>query len=345
MSELPTEVVAALDAERDVLNGMFVRQSGGGAKVDQAAFCEHLRESLIPLIEAVHRVLPERTRSVVRPLFEISLELFASRLLGPEAKTPWIARLWRELLPTLPRLLARDPRQVVGCLCNAIFQVAAHPAARTETWLQRMTTLGPQCQSLSEAMQCGAIVAWQAGLAQFRPAALEGARHLPLGVATQSLELPSSTTAGELGRALACLQQNPWMQPRAVLEPSPAPSIVPVGTVGQFRGLGGAFQRPPVVRELGDDLVVVDGELQFRLLADHYGSWFGRHDQTPVSATARDPRQPHIDPRGLVRWGSQTLAQPHLAGAVSQAFRRHTLAITIATSYHVFLFTLRGTES
>ena len=68
---------------------------------------EHLCGTVNPLIGSVHAVLPERVRGVVVALYDVSLDLFAASLLGPEATLPFLERLWREVLPAAARSCAR----------------------------------------------------------------------------------------------------------------------------------------------------------------------------------------------------------------------------------------------
>ncbi|HEX4588801.1 MAG TPA: hypothetical protein VH120_02650, partial [Gemmataceae bacterium] len=76
----------ALRADREALNARFARRQRAGARIDDAAFQEHLRTTVNDLIGVVAAVRAERVRAVVNAMFEVSLDLFAAGLLGPGAK-------------------------------------------------------------------------------------------------------------------------------------------------------------------------------------------------------------------------------------------------------------------
>ena len=49
---------------------------------------------------------------------------------------PWVAaRLDRVACRWPPALLAREPQQVAGCLCNAVFQIASQRGTRPDAWI------------------------------------------------------------------------------------------------------------------------------------------------------------------------------------------------------------------
>jgi hypothetical protein len=51
-----------------------------------------------------------------------------------------------------------------------------------------------------------------------------------------------------------------------------------------------------------------------------------------------------VDGQGTIHWGALSLPQPHLVQTASQALQNGTLAVTIPTSYHVFLYAILGTD-
>ena len=282
MTKLGPVFLAALEAERDALNARFAQSMRGGVRIDREAFLRHLRDAVAPLVDQVQAVLPERARGVVVPLFDVSLDLFSAAWLGPEAKSLWVERVWREVLPAATRLLARDPRPVTGCLCNAAVQIASQRGTRPQHWLDRMPQVAPACQSLQELLQAGAVVAWQAGMVQYRRAALTavGTLHTPL--AALALGLPESTSPQDLSRIVERLTGQKWWTVEAAAQPPSRPTLAPVATAGAFSGYGGVLHRPPLVRAEGSRLLVSDGRSQWEMLADAYGVWFRQTAEAPA---------------------------------------------------------------
>jgi hypothetical protein len=336
MPKLPAPFIAALEEDREALNMRFALRLRGGSRIDGAAFMQHLQEAVGPLIEQIHAILPERSRAAVTALYDVSLDLFAAALLGPEAKMTWVQRVWRELLPKATKLLTREPQRVAGCLSNAAFQVASQPGTRPQDWLERMQAVVPQCESTGEMLEAGKVAAWQAGLVQYRNAALDAAESLRPLIAALAMNLPVSMPAEELSLRVKHLREHVWLTAESAGSTQVA-GMESVGAVGAFTGFGGLFHRPPVVESEDSRLFVSDGRWQWELLADRYGAWFRKLGAAPAKHSKPATRVA-IDQQGNIRWGKQSLAAPHLAGATSFAATEQTLAVTIPTSHHVFLF-------
>jgi hypothetical protein len=334
----------ALEAERDSLNARFALRLRGGARIDPQAFTSHLRGTVNPLVAAVHDRLPERVRGVVVALYDVSLDLFAASLLGPEAKLPQVERVWREILPRLTTLLAREPQRVAGAMNNAVYQIASQSGTRPNDWLTRMADLAPHCKSVEQLLDVGKIVAWQAGMVQFRAAAIQTAEKIPHDLATRALQLSAETSEQQLGQIVKQLADDPWLKWDANSQPTLGRKTIElVATSGAFRGFGGPFYHVPTVRCHEQQLVVSDGKSDFHILADAFGTMFRRiGDCSSQSSDSKSKKsspgeQPTIDKRGLVRWQDQQVNIPHLANATSTAWDGTTLGVTISTSHHVYL--------
>jgi hypothetical protein len=338
VADIPQPVAALLDGQRDALNDRFAARRRGGAKIEPPAFLAHVREAVAPLLTEVEARFPERAAAVLIALYDASLDLFAAALLGPETKLPAMHRVWTELLPNAVTLLAREPVSLVGCLCNAVFQVAQQRGTRPDLWLDRTRSALPHCQSVADVLDAGVVAAWQAGMPQFRVPALAAADRMKPKLATAVLGLPVETTAEECRDTVAMLKGNRWFRLDA---PAQSPALSPVGLAGAFTGFGGAFSRPPTVRCDGGRLVVSVEAAHWQMVADAYGTWFRRVEETK-SKPVTVPADVTVDSHGTVRWGRPTCKAPHLAGHTAVACDGETLAITIPTSHHVFLFARTG---
>jgi len=328
-----------LDAQRDSFNDRFAARRRGGARIDPAAFLAHLRETVAPLLAEVHARLPERAPAVLNALYDASLDLFAASLLGPEGKLPAMHRVWMELLPNAVTLLAREPVSLVGCLCNAIFQVAQQRGTRPDLWLERIKSALPHSQSVTDVLDAGVVAAWQAGMPQFREPALAAAERMKPTLASAALGLSSETSAEVCRDTVASMKRDRWFR---VGTTAPSPGLSPVGHAGAFTGFGGPFSRPPAVRCVGGRLVASVGDAShWHMVADAYGAWFRRVEDTK-SKPEPLPAEVAIDAQGTVRWGRSACKAPHLAGHTGIACDGETLAVTIPTSHLVFLFARTG---
>jgi hypothetical protein len=328
-----------LEQERDALNARFAEKRYGGARLEQEEVLAHLADVIAPAIGRVHEILPERTRGTLVALFDVSLELFAASLLGSTARHPFVSQLWRDVLPLAARIVAREPQRLAGCLSNAVHNVASQPETRPAEWLDRMQRLAPGCDNASQLLECGKIVAWQAGLVQYRAAALAALHQLPAPLSAATLGTTWEEPADAWSRVVDRLAGDPWriVASAAEGEDHTEPVVRLVRVAGAFRGFGGLMRRPPTVSCQASQLLVTDGESQWLLLADAYGTLFHRVTDANEQRRATGSETATIDPDGHVRWGAQRAHLPQLAGSTSSACDGATLAVTLATSHHVFL--------
>ena len=332
---------AALKSDRESFNARFAERRLAGSQIDGGAFLDHLQTVVDPIVQAVAARFPERTRAAVGQLYDLSLDLFTAALLGPRTRSPHVDAVWRRLLPALGVFLARDPARIAGSLSNAAWNLGQQPDVKVEWWIDRMRELSAHCDSLEGLLECGKVLAWQAGMAQYRTAALETAGNLAPVLAARALQLPAGADAAHVHGALDRLKLDPWLTAEKAQEPAPPPQTIScVRTLGAFRGFGGTFLRPPSVSSAEGSLWVGDGESFWRMQADAYGWHLQRSGSGPVPAN-QGRRIISMDRQGTVQWDDVTARFPELSGAVTAAFDGTTLAVTIPTSHHVFLLARR----
>jgi hypothetical protein len=353
-------LIEALRADREALNTRFVMRQRTGARIDEAEFQEHLRTTVNALVARVADVFPERTRAVVNALFDVSLDLFAAHLLGADGsapraapsddtkpavprKHPHVSAAWAEVLPQAVRLLARDPLRIAGSLSNAVDRIAAQTSARPAEWIEVMRDLSAQCESVSQWLDVGRVVAWRAGLVQYREAALQIARTLPRRLAAACLGVRGEPSEIESESWLDRLSADPWLAPAHCLATAPRTTPHLMRAVGGFRGFGGPCLRPPTVAARDGHLFVTDGEGRWQLLADVFGTLWQPIAMSPEAAAHADDVK--IDARGRVTWAGAVRELGELAGSSSYACNGHTLAVTVPTSHLVFLVARSADES
>lgn len=340
-----------LEADRETWNARFALARREHRKLEGQVVLDFLADTLAPIVEAVAAVAPEAAGRVAERLYALALPLIARDLLGPTARRPAINEGWR-LLPSFPGRLAEDAERLARALTNALHHL--EQGGRPDDWLLGLLALDPGCRDLAELLEAGQVLAWRAGLPQYRASALDRAATLRPAVLGQLLgvELPDEAARDAL---VARLRADPWADPRASAEASPRL----VGRVGGFRGVGGAFLAPPRVALVDGVFLLGDGTSTFALHADRFGAVLSRSAQAfPASSPAEKggivqslgralgrPLQGwpvaggqvawHDD--GTVGWAGRGLRLPDLAGASAVAFDGRTLAITHPLSHHVFL--------
>lgn len=260
METVKGPLAEALARHRDELNARFAARQFAGHSIDGTGFLEHLAMTVAPIVQAVERVLPERVDAVVLTLYDLSLELFATKWLGPEMKDTSVRAAWQTVLPQAPLVLAREPGRVAGSISNAVINLVGVPGARTQEWLSRLAALAPCCTNATSLLQCGKVLAWQAGMAQYRESALDTAGQLEVSLAATTLGFPTDLPSDKLAEILERLRGDPWLTPADALRRSGAPGKLRiVSQAGGFRGFGGPFMRQPMLSLADDEFIVTDG--------------------------------------------------------------------------------------
>ncbi len=334
-----------LDENRGRLNAEFLQRKRAGAKIDDDAWLLHLQRRVLPLVDRVHHILPERGNRTLNELYDVSLDLFAG---GHFAETTGmlprvLAQLWEQSLPRLVALIARDPRRVSGSLSNAVLAIAQTQPSAVHRWLAKLDEVGPGTESVDHLLLVGQVAAWVAGLPQYRLSAIGLAEQLPTALAQKLLGISESLSETQVRAILQRWSIDCWTDNRDAESINNEPRIEQVALCGSFRGFGGQFLYPPQVFVEEGQLHVTDTQHVWRLQADRFGNVFHRSDSV-AKINKRKPAKdiPQINADGMVQWQGTQSRLTHLTQATSQAYDGRTLAVTLPDSFHVYLITHLG---
>lgn len=326
-----------LSEMRGQLNSQYRQRVALGARVDTASWLDHVGSCIAPTVEQVHAFSPDRSKEALHVLYEIGLDLFVLGHFSDTGKSMRLLELWQDAFPQLATVLAQSPRTVIGSLSNAVLYLNQWSDAKTARWIAMLRTHGPSCENSMQLLCCGQFLAWIAGLAHLRSAAIQIASELPLAVLHPAMGLEASMSEPDTRSYLAKLESNPWATP------TNSEGIREVARCGDFRGLGGPFLRPPRLFLKDGFTHLTDGTKQWRLHADRFGYMFLSSEGTATTQpSSTEKGGPTIASNGSIQWGADQLHRPDLDGVSSQCFDGTTLAITIPSSYHVYLFTRNG---
>lgn len=326
-----------IEQNREALNHRYLQRRAQGAKLEDSSWLFHLRQRILPIVEAVATVLPEGCNRTLNDLYDVSLDLFAvghfSESTGILARA--LSQLWEFTLPRLAKQLARDPRRVSGSLSNAVLSIAQSHPESVDRWLTTLNRAGPLANTVDQLLQIGQVAAWSAGYPEYRTAAVKLAQSLTVETVRSIFQCPASISDPEFTELLGRWLVDPWASAETTVN---SPTIVCVGCCGAFRGFGGVFLEPPRVFLAGQQLMATDNHSVWQVVADCFGQSFHRVDTT-ADLSRRKPAKsvPQIDALGLVSWHHHSLSCPDLANSTSQAFDGKTLAVTLRNSFHLFL--------
>jgi hypothetical protein len=336
--EAVNALARVLERGRKSFNARFAQAHAAGS-IDAVAFADHLRDVVAPIVETVDRVRSDRVETVVNATYDLSLELLAGGLLGPQARHPAIVRGWRLVLPQVPWLVAEEPQGIIGSVTNALYNLSLHEGARPERWIDEMTALAAQLTDGASFRAAGHVVAWRCGMAQHRQSALASCGTLPIPVACRALGIEDSDEA-RLNTALDQLAADPWLTPAKAHAGAAPTALRLVSSVGAFRGFGGTFLNPPrLFTSAAGELIAADSERSWAIIADVFGSALLPLSMTPPAIEATSAFELKGD--GTVRKGPMTERFEAFANAASQTSDGATLALTIGQSHEIFLIALQ----
>lgn len=339
MAELITgPLAAALERGRERYNVAFILARRANRRLDPRELGDHLKTLVDPMVRAVDAVAPQSVDTVTQALFDLSLELMGQDYLGPTPRFPDIIRFWRDLLPRAPVLLAQNPARLAGAISNAGYNLSRQETGNSDLWLKIMVAAVPLCSDLELYLKVGQVAAWRCGLAQFRSSSLEIWQTLPDPLAR--IALGFKPDADVLVKTdLTELLTDPWRHPKHAGK-KPDRTLRLVAKVGGFRGFGQEFVTPPEVTTAKGVLYAFDREFCYSLYADCFGAVTERYGPDLPAEVENRPGGFTIKQNGTVTKSGQSTTFPELARASSYAATEHTLAVTVAHSYKVYLVAL-----
>jgi hypothetical protein len=320
MSGLNEATARLLAQERERLNALHARLGKG---VDSEAIYAYLRRTVDPVLGA----LPSEPESeMLFALFELGLVALRRGLVGGQEPTAFERALVR-CLPRFGRHFTGAPRELFRRVGNGYERIArelGEPAAID--WLESLAQLAREAETLDTLSSWGLVLAWKAGLAEARSAALETA------LALQPAEREALLGSRELDPGpLARFCRPGRAQPLGPLRE--------IGSVGGFLGFGGPFRRPPSLRATEDGVVASSAGQSFVLHADVFGMRLVRTTHEHMDAAGE--AQPTLGARGKLAWRGHSLGDPRYARAISLVAHEGVVALSLADSHHILVFGLR----
>jgi hypothetical protein len=203
-----------------------------------------------------------------------------------------------------------------------------------------MLALSGVCEEVAALLRAGQVAAWRAGMAHYRPAALELCGGLNPKAVRAALGLPETT---DVKSVLEHLRADPWFDPAETGAAASRRELKIVGRAGAFRGFGGLFLAPPRVACLGGQFIVSEGDDRWLLSADRFGATFHRTDHAARAGSL--PTAFAVESGGRVVFGKKSHQFSEFESVTSWAANETTLAVTIDLSHAVYLVALAKSEA
>lgn len=288
-----------LQSRRSICNARFVAARRRWPRLDAGDFSLFLRDQFSPLAAALET---QDIFAVLDPAYEIGLQLVAEKLAGPSAADPAINALWLSVFPSIKKLIASSPRRVISSLSNAAHHLTATPDTRPEAWQKHLVELAPRAVNIEEFLTIAKILAWRAGLPQYRASAVAAADSLAPDLALTLLDAPDGSSWPEVRDAHLA---NPWF--------GFGMSVRKNSCIGKFRGFGGLFLTPPLVVRSGSHILVRSADEAWILVADAFGATLHRasHEEIQSAAPVSTTSNISILPKGHTPTSGVILGKTH----------------------------------
>jgi hypothetical protein len=338
---ISSTLAEALEARRSDFNARFRIAAQRYPQLDGDELKRFIADCLDPLVCAVHAREPAAVAAVVSAAYDCALQLAGQRLTLESGRYCNIPALWREVLPLTAGHVAEQPARVLGALSNAAHQLASLAEPAAGAWQQRMLAVLPACSNAQECLLAGQVNAWLCGLAHYREGALAALQSLRTALAAALLEVPVPRLESVRQR----LQSDPWFDPA---QHAP-PGLRVVRYAGGFRGFGGAFVQPPLVKSAPGGWLVRSAGEHWLLVGDAFGATLHRVAATAWEAAKNLPVQHErerlvvgqhsLEIGGAGAITSGALSTPANSAAASLAA---AAACTFAHSHQIALVALTG---
>ena len=330
----PGPFASCLEKYRDQFNRLFALRRRMKRQIDAKAFSHHLVEVVAPLVDEAVSLNADCCEELTRSLYELSLELVSRRYLGQGNRYPAIDHLWSFTLPKLVRFLPEGKRGLVSALSNAVYNLDNTAGVSAIDWLEDLLSVADGCNSWTELLAAGKVLAWRSGMAHYRRSALDVWDTLPKELQLATLGLLNEEEKIDL-KTLRQALEDPWWQPGFSTEM--ARELEFVGTVGGFRGFGGSFVSPPEVMKVGDEIYAFDDEACWSIHADCYGTTLQRYGKNLPDGEQIEGSFQLVLKSGQVSCGKLEGTFPLLKNPSSFVSSSSCLAVTLSCSHKVFI--------
>lgn len=346
--EISKPFARALERNRDELNRRFQYHShfSGGLNGDELH--AHLKMRVDPLIIEIEKNFPECVSQSTINLFEVSLELLSANYLGTNVIHKFVDQVWQMILPQSHHLISRNAGELAGSLSNAICNIVSQRGTRPKFWIHQMVACASECTTPQQLLDCGQVLGWLSGMVQYRRAAIEKAKSLPLNLQHLIFELDGQSVS-DIASVFDDLSSSRWFNPVSDQLCSKRMSVGEqnisiVKTIGDFRGFDGPFLQPPHVNFNGETFVVSDSQATWQIESDIFGDLIHRIGTAPKRSGRKDnqilmsgPDKVIFDSKGMIQWQGVTASFPELSNTVSCANDGQTVAVTLSDSHRVYL--------
>lgn len=318
---ISARLAEALQSRRSDFNQRFRLAAQLHPHLDGEELMRFIADCIDPIVQAAHAYNPETVDDVVVTAYDCALQLVGQQLTVRQGRHTVISDLWRDVFPAAANVLTSDSRRLIPALTNAAHQLASVDTTAATRWNERMLDAAVKVTSADDLLLLGQVVAWQCGLAHYRDGALAALESLNESLACLALQVAPTQREQTYRR----LRGDRWFDP-ASPEPE-APRIV--RTFGSFRGFGGAFLQPPLIRGTAGGWIVQSAGDYWFLVADAFGATLHRASvEEWNTASERDQRvgkQPELPDAGPI---------------ASSAPSERAIACTFAHSHQIVLVAL-----
>ena len=211
----------------------------------------------------------------------------------------------------MPDCFVESPVRILNAIESALRSIREYQRERVGEWISSMSECIAHCEKVDDFLNCGRVCAWLSGLAHLKTRVKKSFESLPLDVQSA---IKKNTAHPDFEK----LFDKNWNHQT---------SLTFVTTMGDFVGFGGAFEQPPVIAKIEDQVFATDGKSTLALFADQFG-------QVLVE-------QSNVEPNHILSTLESRIDKPkgiYFDDIRSIARLKDTLFLTRASSHCVFVY-------
>jgi len=246
-----TPLISHLKEELDFYNHLHKDYEIKYGQLDGAIFTIWMLSVVEPIIKEVTSSAIDKLPSVSKALFSELLRILGNKsgvIHEKDYKDAW------SLLKKNPVIVRTHPKRFIQAIDTAIESLREYKPDKVLDWIQLMNGTIVYCQTIEEVLALGRIWAWSCGMAHLRNRAYQEFTLLSPELKKIIKDNSSTNIASSL--------KHPWMT---------GSQFRFMGIAGGFIGYGGSFTTPPIIAEVGDQLLATDQRNTFAFFADRMG--------------------------------------------------------------------------
>lgn len=306
-------LIAHLEEQSDYYNQLYWENVMKYGPIDHTLISFWTVNYIEPIIENNHASNPAQLPQLFKTFYTELLKILGNNAgveYEDEYRTAWALCLKNSAI------ISASPSRFLKAIDSALESIRSFQPEKVSTWITSMGHIIEHCFTVDEFLTCGRIFAWLCGMAHLKRRAEVEFNKLRSDLKQHVVDSDS--------RLLSAFQSD-WS---IFNHPTFA------GEIGGFVGFGGGFTAPPLVAQIGDEILVTDKKGCYLLFADSFGKVL--LPNIPVSVERVIQESDNFDLKKFIsRYGRSLIPFEDVSSSV---MLNSTLVLTRTSSHYLFVY-------